>query len=72
MQIHDQGHCDDAKEDDVYDNGDDNDNANIDEDDDNHDGDDDHDDDDWAHAGLQASMSRKCGGAVMIRIIRSS
>ena len=64
MQIHDQGHCDDANEDDVHDNGDDT--ANNDEDDDNH------DDDDWAQAGLQASMSRKCGGAVMIRIIRSS
>ena len=73
MQTHDQGHCDDAKEDDVNDNGDDSDNANNDEDDDNHDDDDDNDDvDDWAHAGLQASMSRKCGGAVMIRIIRSS
>ena len=60
-------YCDDAKEDDVNDNGDDSDNANN---DDNHDDDD--DDDDWAHAGLQASMSRKCGGAVMIRIIRSS
>ena len=45
--------------------------TNNDEDDDNH-NDDDDDDDDWAHAGLQASMSRKCGGAVMIRIIRSS
>ena len=80
MQIHDQGHCDEAKEDDVQDNGNDNDNVNNGEDDDNHDddgdgdGDDDDDDDvdDWAHAGLQASMSRKCGGAVMIRIIRSS
>ena len=71
MQIHDQGHYEDAKEDDVYENGNDNDNVNNDEDDDNHDDDDD-DDDDWAHAGLQASMSRKCEGAVMIRIIRSS
>ena len=42
----------------------------VDDDDDNDDDDD--DDDIWAHAGLQASMSRKCGGAVMIRIIRSS
>ena len=47
-------------------NGDNNDNAYIDKNDDNHDdGDDDDDDDDdddvCAHAGLQASMSRKCG-----------